>query len=96
MAHCQLRKPRTQVLTPKGRAVQPPAALPATPQCREQAEQLPGQEGRREKQPQLIVQLLELLKRPLDVSGLVSILSHHLHHVNLQSPNLSEHTLPNQ
>lgn len=46
--------------------------------------QLPGKLGRREEQPQLIVQFLELLKCPLDVSGLVGVLSHHLYHINLQ------------
>lgn len=50
-------------------------------------EGLPGQEGRREEQAQLIVQFLELLECPLDVCRLVSILSHHLHHIYLQRTN---------
>lgn len=55
---------------------------------------LPGQEGGREEQAQLIVQFLELLERPLDVRCLMSVLSHHLHHVYLQRPKLRVHLPP--
>lgn len=37
------------------------------------------------------MQFLELLERPLDVRCLVSIVSHHLHHIYLQRPD-SEYT----